>query len=140
MFDTQAGWGMLLLRIPTGIIFMAHGLPKTGWFGERTFASTVTFVEGLGFPLPTLFAGLVTGAEALGGLLLILGLATRPAALTQVVAMLVAIFMVHLQAGMFGPGGYQWALLLGACSATLMIEGAGKISLDKLIADRMGDG
>jgi putative oxidoreductase len=45
--------------------------------------------------------------------------------------MLIAVTLVHLGAGMFGEGGYQWALLLMACSLALMFEGAGKASLDK---------
>lgn len=140
LMNTQAGWGMTIVRIPAGIIYLGHGLPKTGWIGERTFEGTVKFVGSLGFPMPSLFAGLVTAAEVLGGLFLILGLFTRFSALTQVIAMLVAIFLVHFDngiMGMFGKGGYQWALLLGACSAALMVEGAGKVSLDKMIADKM---
>jgi putative oxidoreductase len=137
MLDTQAGWGMAIMRITAGIIYIGHGLPKTGWIGERTFEGTVKFIGSLGFPLPTLFAGLVTAAEVLGGLLLILGLLTRASAAAQVIAMLVAVFLVHWDNGMFAQGGYQWALLLGACSAALMVEGAGKGSLDKIIADKM---
>ena len=137
LLDTQAGWGMAIVRIPAGIIYIGHGLPKTGWIGERTFEGTVKFIGSLGFPLPTVFTGLLVGAEVLGGLLLILGLLTRASAFTQVIAMLVAVFMVHFDAGMFGQGGYQWALLLGACSVALLVEGAGKGSLDKMIADQM---
>jgi putative oxidoreductase len=136
-FDTQAGWGMTMLRVATGVVYIGHGLPKTGWIGERTFEGTVKFVGSLGFPMPTLFAGLVTASELLGGLLLIFGLLTRASAFTQVIAMLVAVFMVHWDNGMFAQGGYQWALLLGVCSAALMVDGAGKASLDKMIADKM---
>ena len=140
MFNTQAGWGMTIMRIPVGIIYMGHGLPKTGWIGERTFDGTVKFVGSIGFPLPTLFAGLLTAAEVLGGLLLILGLLTRASAITQIIAMLVAVFLVHWDngiMGMFASGGYQWALLLAACSTALLVEGAGKGSLDKMIAGSM---
>jgi len=137
MFDTQAGWGMTIVRIPVGIIYMGHGLPKTGWIGERTFEGTIKFIGSLGFPMPSLFAGMLITAEVLGGLMLILGLLTRATALTQVIAMLFAVLLVHLDNGMFGQGGYQWALLLGACSAALVVEGAGKGSLDNIIADKM---
>ena len=140
MFDTQAGWGMTIVRIAAGIIYMGHGLPKTGWIGERTFEGTVNFVGSLGFPMPTVFAGLLISAEVLGGLLLILGLLTRASAAVQIFAMLVAIFLVHFDngvLGMFAKGGYQWALLLMACSAALMIAGPGKLSADGMIGDRL---
>ena len=62
--------------------------------------------------------------------MLIVGFMTRFAAATQVIAMLVAIFMVHLSNGLSGEGGYQWALLLGAAAFALMMDGAGRYSID----------
>ncbi|MDZ4729279.1 MAG: DoxX family protein, partial [Xanthomonadales bacterium] len=66
-----------------------------------------------------------------GGALLIVGFLTRIWAAGLAFAMLIAVTMVHLQSGMFGEGGYQWALLLMACSLALLFEGAGKASLDR---------
>ena len=69
--------------------------------------------------------------EAATPFLLIVGLLTRCAAATQVIAMLVAVFVVHWSNGLTGPGGYQWALLMAAASACLLFEGAGKASIDR---------
>lgn len=140
-FQTQAGWEMTILRVVTGIIYVGHGLPKWGWDGgDRTLAKTAEWLGGsLNLPFPTLMAFLVGAAEIFGGALLVIGLLTRASALTQMIAMLVAVFMVHWSNGMFGQGGYQWALLLLTCSTALFIAGPGKASVDGMIADRMSD-
>ena len=131
---TKAGWGMAALRVPTGIIFIAHGLPKFGFMGGRGLEATAGFLASLGLPLPMLMAWLVALAEVGGGALLIIGLLTRPAALTTAISMFVAIFWVHFENGLAGQGGYQWALLLFAASVALLVDGAGKASLDRAIA------
>lgn len=48
--------------------------------------------------------------------------------------MLVAIFQVHLPNGMYGEGGYQWALLLTACSLMLLVDGTGRASFDRFLS------
>lgn len=133
---TSAGWGMTVLRIPIGIIFVAHGLPKFGYLGGRGLDGTAEFLAGIGLPLPGLMAILVASAETFGGALLVIGFLTRPAALTLAIAMLVAIFGVHWQNGLTGQGGYQWALAMFAASMALLLDGAGKASVDRAIAGR----
>lgn len=127
---TDAGWGLTILRIVTGVIFIGHGLPKFGFGGGPGLAGTAGFMESLGLPLPMLMAGLVASAETIGGLLLVIGFMARPAAFTQVIAMLVATFLVHWDNGLMGAGGYQWSLLMAAAAAAIMLEGAGKFSID----------
>ncbi len=129
--STDAGWGMFALRIVTGIIFLGHGLPKFGWMGDGGLAGTAGFLESIGIPLPMAGAFLVAFFEVFGGAFLVVGLLTRFWGAGLAFAMLTAITLVHLDAGMFAKGGYQWALLLMACSLALMFEGAGKASLDK---------
>ena len=128
---TDAGWGMFCLRIVTGIIFIGHGLPKFGWIGDRTLAGTAGFLESIGIPIPMAGAFLVAFFETFGGAFLVIGLLTRFWSAGLAFAMLIAVALVHLESGMFGQGGYQWALLLMACSLALMFEGAGKASLDR---------
>lgn len=130
MAYTEAGWGLTILRGVTGLVFIGHGLPKFGFLGGPGLAGTAGFMESLGLPLPMLMAVLVASSEAIGGLLLVVGFMVRPAAFTLVIAMLVATFMVHWDNGMFGAGGYQWSFLLTAAAAAIMIEGAGKLSID----------
>lgn len=128
---TDAGWGMFCLRIVTGIVFIGHGLPKFGWVGDRSLAGLAGFLESIGIPLPMAGAFLVAFFETFGGAFLVIGLLTRFWSAGLAFAMLIAVTMVHLDDGMFAEGGYQWALLLMACSLALMFEGAGKASLDK---------
>ena len=131
LMQTQAGWGTTIMRIVTGIVFMGHGAPKFGITGDGGLAGTAGFLESIGVPMPMVAAFLVAFFEFGGGALLIIGLLTRVWAAGLAFAMLIAVTMVHLDNGMFGQGGYQWALLLLACSLALMIDGAGKASLDK---------
>jgi len=78
---------------------------------------------------------LAGGAEFFGGISLLLGLLVRPAALMLSVTMLVAIFSVHFSNGLFmSNNGYEFALALLAASFSLMLSGAGKLSLDNLLA------
>jgi putative oxidoreductase len=128
---TDAGWGMLILRVVTGIIFIGHGAPKFGWGSDRTLEGLATWLGGLGVPLPMVGAFLVASFETFGGAFLIIGFLTRFWSAGLAFAMLLAVTLVHLENGMFGEGGYQWALLMMACSLALMFEGAGNASVDK---------
>jgi putative oxidoreductase len=77
---------------------------------------------------------LAGSAEFFGGLLLIIGLLTRPAALALAFTMLVAMVTVHLQNGFFmSNNGYEFALALLAASLALAVSGAGKLALDSVI-------
>jgi putative oxidoreductase len=131
LMHTDAGWGITALRIVTGIIFVGHGAPKWGLIGERTFDDTIGFIASIGVPVPVVGAALVSTFEVIGGACLVIGLLTRFWSAGLAFAMLVATVLVHLPNGMFGDGGYQWALLLMASSLALLSEGAGKASLDQ---------
>ena len=82
--------------------------------------------------MPGWLAYLSIGAEFFGGILLIVGFATRIAALFVLIDMLVALFKVHIHNGLTGPGGYQTVLLLSAMSFAIVFVGAGAISIDWL--------
>lgn len=131
LMKTNAGWGIAVLRVVTGIIFVGHGLPKFGWAGDGGLAGTAGFLESIGIPLPMVSAFLVASFEVFGGAFLVIGFLTRFWSAGLAFAMLIAVLLVHLDGGMFGSGGYQWALLLLACSIALLFEGAGMLSLDK---------
>lgn len=120
----------LVLRLATGAIFALHGLQKL----QGGLPGTTGFVSSLGFPMPEVFAVLLIAAELGGGILLILGLLTRWAAKALVVVSLCALFLVHLPNGFFmATGGYEYILLLLAASVSLMLTGAGKWSLDRML-------
>ena len=131
LMTTTDSWGLLGLRLATGAIFIAHGLPKFGIGGDGGLEGLAAWLGGMGVPLPMLNAILVASSETIGGAMLIVGFMTRFAAATQVIAMLVAMFMVHWDNGFTANGGYQWALLMAAAAFALMIDGAGKFSIDR---------
>jgi putative oxidoreductase len=131
LMATTDSWGLLGLRLGTGVIFIAHGLPKFGVGGGEGLAGLAGWLGSMGVPLPMLAAILVASSEAIGGAMLIIGFMTRFAAATQVIAMLVAVFMVHISNGLAGEGGYQWAMLLGVAAFALMMDGAGRFSIDR---------
>ena len=136
LLSTQAGYGLTLLRVIAGVTFAAHGSQKLfGWFGGYGLAGVGQWLESIGLAPGYLMALLAGSAEFFGGLALIVGLLVRPAAAVLAVTMLVAIVTVHLANGFFmSNNGYEFALALLAISLAVMIEGAGKLSLDKRIA------
>ena len=82
---------------------------------------------------------LAGGAEFFGGLALIAGLLVRPAAAVLAFTMVVAIFAVHIGNGLFmSNNGYEFGLALLAVSVSLAISGAGRASVDRVLAGRIG--
>lgn len=136
VISSNAGIAPLALRIPAGIIFMAHGAQKLfGWFGGGGLAGTAQWLSAMGIEPGLLMALLAGGTEFFGGLALILGLLIRPAALGLAFTMLMAIFNVHIANGLFmSNNGYEFALSLLAISIALAISGAGRVSLDQWLA------
>ena len=123
----------LVLRVPVGIIFAAHGAQKLfGWFGGYGLEGTGQYLASIGLAPGYLMALLAGGAEFFGGLALVLGLLVRPAAAALAFAMLVAIFAAHWSSGFFAAsGGYEFALALFAASLSLVFSGGGRYSLDR---------
>lgn len=135
---SQAGYAALALRIPIAIIFIAHGAQKLfGLFGGYGLTGTGQFMESIGLApgfVMALFAG---SAEFFGGLLILIGLLTRPAAIVLTITMLVAIFTVHFSNGLFlANNGYEFGLALLAASLSLAFSGAGRLAVDNLIHNR----
>lgn len=136
VMSTRAGWGMTVLRIIVGIIFMAHGSQKLfGMFGGGGLAGTAQFMESLGLTPGTLMAALSGGAEFFGGLALVIGLLARPAAVALIGLLVVAIASVHIHNGLFmANNGYEFALALLGGAVAVLFEGAGRASVDAAIS------
>ncbi len=136
---SNAGVGALLLRVPIGIILFAHGAQKLfGWFGGYGLEGTGQWMASIGLEPGYLMALLAGLAEFAGGLALILGLLTRPAALVAAFTMVVAIFSVHFEHGLFmANNGYEFALSLLAATAALVFLGGGSVSVDNAIASKL---
>lgn len=135
---TNAGWAPLAVRIPVGIIFVAHGAQKLfGAFGGYGLEGTGQFMASLGLTPGYLMALLAGSAEFFGGLALLFGVLVRPAAAALAFAMLVAIFSVHIGNGLFmDKNGYEFGLALLAASVALLISGAGRLSVDEAVTAR----
>lgn len=136
VLTTRAGYGLTVLRVIVGIAFIAHGSQKLfGAFGGYGLEGTAQYMESLGLTPGYLMALLSGSAEFFGGLGLLLGLLARPAAALVTVLLLVAIFTVHISHGFFmANNGYEYALALLGGALAVLIEGAGRLSLDRLIA------
>ena len=91
-------WRMLapaapvIVRVATGLLLVPHGAQKLfGWFGGYGLTGTGEYFTSIGFEPGLFFAALVGTLEFFGGLLLAVGLLTRPVAATVLGFMLVAI-------------------------------------------------
>src|SRR5687768_12825165 len=95
VLESRAGCAPLVLRVPVGIIFIAHGAQKLfGWYGGYGLQATGEAFASMGLIPGFLMASLAGGAEFFGGLALVFGLLVRPAAAVLAITMLVAIFAV----------------------------------------------
>jgi|SRR5580704_6668934 putative oxidoreductase len=120
--------GLLLLRGALGAIFIFHGYPKL----FTTTHQTMQFFEHVG--LPGYFVYIAGVLEFFGGIMLVVGLFTRIAALLLAGEMVVALWRVH---GLFSnPSAvenYQFPLVVAAGAFALATIGAGIISIDQII-------
>tara|TARA_B110000881_G_scaffold112819_1_gene99129 strand:- start:542 stop:997 length:456 start_codon:yes stop_codon:yes gene_type:complete len=129
---TEQSLSALPLRLLAGIIFSAHGAQKLfAWFGGYGIEATGQWMESIGLAPGYLMALLAGSAEFFGGLLLMVGFLTRPASFVLAITMIVAIFTVHIDHGLFmSNNGYEFALSLLAITIALFIQGGGKYSMD----------
>lgn len=130
-----ANYGLLMLRLTLGVVFLAHGAQKAfGLFGGPGFAGATGFIASLGFRPAPLWAGLAVGGELVAGLLFALGFLTPVAALLVVATMGVAITKVHAAKGFFVQnGGYEYSLFLLVAALAVAAVGPGALSLDRLL-------
>jgi putative oxidoreductase len=138
LLNTSESFAPLALRVPAGIIFMAHGAQKLfGAFGGHGLEGTGQWMASIGLEPGYLMALMAGSAEFFGGLAILIGLLVRPAATALAFAMLVAIFSVHIGHGLFvSNNGYEFALALLAMSVSLLISGGGNLSLDRMLHQR----
>lgn len=136
---TNDSLAAVALRVPAGIIFVAHGAQKLfGSFGGYGLEGTAGWMASIGLEPGYLMALAAGSAEFFGGLALLLGLLTRPAAVALAFTMLVAIVVVHLPYGFFmSNNGYEFGLSLLAISVALIFTGGGAYSADSILAKRL---
>jgi putative oxidoreductase len=129
-----------------GFGFMAHGWAKL----SRGPAGFGKLLAQIGAPFPEATAWVSTCVELLGGLAVLLGAFVELVSVPLIIMMLVAMFTVHLKYGFssvntvgltpdgprFGPPGYEINLLYIAGLISLILGGAGAMSVDRLLAPK----
>jgi putative oxidoreductase len=121
---------LLVMRLALGTIMVVHGYHKV--FGGLHHHAQ--FVAGTGLPG---WLGYVSSfVEFLGGLLILAGFFTRPAAFAVCINLAVAIWKVHSHNGLLGSPdrpGYEFPLAAAALAFALIFFGAGPIALDHVL-------
>ena len=116
-----------LLRVTCGLMLLPHGIPK---FTNPAFAAAVTGLIGrLGFVPAVAWLWYVALLETGGGVMLALGLVTRP------LALMVAIEMLVISFGVLQPAGrpYEFTLMWTVLAFAVAWRGGGRWSLDRAI-------
>jgi putative oxidoreductase len=134
----------LVLRLGLAVAMFPHGAQKAlGWFGGYGMSGTLNAFTTY-MHIPWLLALAVIAAEFLGAIALAFGFFTRLSALAIGATMAVAAAMVHLPHGFFmnwtgqqKGEGIEYFILAVAISVGLVLHGAGKWSVDSLIAKRV---
>lgn len=122
-----ADFGLLVLRFATGFaLALSHGYGKL--LDPNRFINGA--VAGLGFPAPTLFGWLAIFSEFFGGILLALGLLTRPAAFLVLGVMLTAYFGIHFNQTF---DKQELAVLYGLIAIAFLLKGSGRYGFDALL-------
>lgn len=124
--NTTAPYGIALLRVSLGAMWIAHALLKLLVF---TLPGTAQFFESVGYPGALAYP--VFAAELLGGLAILVGLYARQVSLALVPVMLAAA-LVHLGNGWVFTsqgGGWEYPVFLAVASVALWLGGDGAWAL-----------
>lgn len=118
---------LLVMRLALGAIMVAHGYQNV----FRHLRDHVHLVASLGLPA---WLGYVSSfTELLGGVLILAGFFTRPAAFAVCVDLAVAIWKVHWRNGLMGDQGYEFPLALVTLAFALIFLGGGPIAFDHVL-------
>jgi putative oxidoreductase len=125
----MASYGAMLLRLILGIVYIMHAYLALVINGP---AGMIAYNVKAGIPLPEIATWYLILAHGLGGILLVLGIFTRWAALANVPAMLGAIVFVHGNKGFWvTEGGYEYVLVLLVATVAAAMIGGGALSLKR---------
>lgn len=123
--------GILVLRLALGVMFVAHGLQMAfGLFGGPGVRGFSQMLSGLGFAPAIFWSYIASYTVLLGGLLVIIGVQTRLAAILLLIFILTAGIKVHLSKGFFlSNGGFEYTFIIAAICIALILLGPGKFSM-----------
>jgi putative oxidoreductase len=129
-YPNSVNMAILLLRVTAGAFMLTHGIGKFSLlFGNEA----IQFPDPIGVGAAASLA-LAVFSEVLCSLFLIFGIATRLSAIPLIITMLVAAFVVHSGDGF---GKQELPLLYAVVYIALAVTGSGKISVDRLIFDKL---
>ena len=132
IYDKLTPFALPLLRVGMGLILIPHGAQKLfGWFGGMGFERFVQLFSNLGYKPGALWVTLVALTEFVGGILLVLGLFTRAAALALVIFMVVAVHFTSGKGFFWTAGGLEYSLLILLVGLVFLIRGGGEYSFDR---------
>ena len=123
--------GRLLLRLLAGGWLLPHGLGKLfGWFGGPGLAGFAAELGQFGLPATHPWPGLIASLQSALGLLVVLGLSTRPSALLAS-AFLGVTVALNLPGGWFWiGGGIEFPLFWAGVFIAVALLGPGRWSID----------
>ena len=132
---TRHHWISTLARVFCGLVFIIHGYPKI----MNLAGTSMFFSENFG--IPGWLAVPIAILEFFGGILLVAGFGARILSLMFIFEMLGAMLFVHLARGWdVFQGGFEYNLALIILLLTVLLLGAGPLSVDGAIARRRGTG
>jgi putative oxidoreductase len=124
-------FGLLVLRVVLGGIFVGHGLRHLfGLFHGTGLDPLVAFIRASGYTDPHLLGYIAGIAELAGGALLVLGLFT-PLAAGAILALLANVVVLNYHHGFFASNGIEMDVVMGAAAFALLFTGPGRVSLDR---------
>jgi putative oxidoreductase len=132
IYSGLSDFAQAALRIGLGGILWAHGMQKLfGAFGGLGISGNAAFFDKVGYS-PGMFWGTLVGCtEFIGGILLAVGLFTRPAALAVVIFLINAVYFTSKNGFFWTKVGSEYSILLLLVAFYMLIRGAGPWSLDR---------
>ena len=133
-FERRREYGAIFVRLAVGFV-LVHGT-QDNVFGHERMLEFRDFLAARRVPSPLLAAYLSAYAQFVCGILFILGLFVRPAALLMVVNFVAAVLIAHLDTPL---DAARLALCMLFSSLFLLFNGAGALSLDGRLANDGGE-
>ncbi len=140
LYEAGSNIAYPMVRFFAGIMLVPHGAQKLFEMFGGNFQGTAGFFTKMGLTPAEIWVYAAGTIEFFGGILIAIGLLTRPAALAATVLLLVAAIHVHmltLPDVFAGKGGYFWtklgyeyALLWAIIMLSIFFKGGGKMSVD----------
>jgi len=120
-----------ILRLAAGGFLAYHGYAKI--FVPGAIEGTAAFFGKVGYSMPYVWATLVAYTEFVGGILLAIGLLTRPAALAIIIFLINAVIFHSANGFFWNARGFEYPALWAIVTLVFLIRGGGWLSIDRAI-------